>query len=126
MPQASMLAGLRVLVVDDEWLSAYEVERLVHKLDCVVLGPAASVNGALDVVADDPPDLALLDVHLKGGTLVSPLVETLRARKVKYVLITSYSAQDLVEVGLATAPVVPKPPGEARLTQAIAQALQAN
>jgi CheY-like chemotaxis protein len=125
MPESSMLAGLRVLVVDDEWLSAYEVERLVHKLDCVVLGPAASVNGALDLVADDPPDLALLDVHLKG-TLVTPLVETLRARKVPYVLITSYSAQDLVEVGLAAAPVVYKPPGEARLTQAIAQALQAN
>jgi hypothetical protein len=42
------------------------------------------------------------------------------------VLVTSYSPQDLVEVGLAAAPVVRKPPGEARLTQAIAQALQAN
>jgi len=125
MPESSMLAGLRVLVVDDEWLSAYEVERLVHKLDCVVMGPATSVNAALDLVADDPPDLALLDVHL-NGTLVTPLVETLRARKVPYVLVTSYSPQDLVEVGLAAAPVVRKPPGEARLTQAIAQALQAN
>ena len=46
MPESLMRAGLRVLVVDDEWLSAYEVERLVHKLDCVVMGPAASVNGA--------------------------------------------------------------------------------
>jgi CheY-like chemotaxis protein len=120
-----MPAGLRVLVVEDEWLCAYEVERLVHKLDCVVLGPAASVNGALDLVADDPPDLALLDVHL-NGTLVTPLVETLRAREVPYVLITSYSPQDLAEAGLAAAPVVRKPPREARLTQAIAQALQAN
>jgi two-component SAPR family response regulator len=122
MLESSMLAGLRVLVVDDEFLSAYEVERLVHKLDCVVIGPAASLNGALDLVAADPPDLALLDVDL-NGTPVTPLVETLRARKVPYVLITGYSAQDLVEVGLTAAPVVYKPPKEARLTQAMAQAL---
>jgi two-component SAPR family response regulator len=125
MPESSMLAGLRVLVVDDEWLSAYEVERLVHKLDGVVLGPATSVNAALDLVAETRPDLALLDVDL-NGTPVTPLVETLGARKVPYVLITGYSAQDLAEVGLAPAPVVYKPPQDARLTQAIAQVLQAN
>jgi two-component SAPR family response regulator len=125
MLEPSMLAGLRVLVVDDEFLSAYEVERLVHKLDCVVIGPAASVDGALDLVADDPPDLALLDVYL-NGTFVTPLVESLRARKVPHVLITGCSAQDLVEVGLTAAPVVYKPPEEARLTQAIVQALQAD
>ena len=61
-----------------------------------------------------------------NGTPVTPLVETLRARKVPYVLITGYySAQDLVEVGLTTAPVVYKPPKEVRLTQAMAQALEA-
>jgi two-component SAPR family response regulator len=125
MPVSPMLAGLRVLVVDDEFLAAYEVERLVHKLDCIVVGPAASVNGALDLVADDPPDLALLDVDLHG-TPVTPLVETLRAQKVPYVLITGYSARQLAEVGLTAAPVVYKPPEEARLTQAIAQVLQAS
>ena len=90
MLNPSMLAGLRVLVVDDEFLAASEVERLVYKLDCVVVGTAASVNGALDLVADEPPDLALLDVDL-NGTPVTPLVETLKTRKVPYVLITGYS-----------------------------------
>ena len=125
MPVSAMLAGLRVLVVDDEFLSAYEVERLVHKLDCVVVGPAASLNGALDLVGDDPPDLALLDVYL-NGTFVTPLVESLKVRKVPHVLVTGCSAQLLAEVGLTAAPVVYKPPQEARLTQAIAQVLQAH
>ena len=125
MPVSPMLAGLRMLVVEDEFLAAYEVERLVHKLDCVVVGPAASVNGALDLVADEPPDLALLDVDL-NGTPVTPLVENLKTRKVPYVLITGYSPRDLAEVGLTAAPIVYKPPEEARLTQAIAQVLQAS
>jgi CheY-like chemotaxis protein len=125
MRNPSMLAGLRVLVVDDEFLSAYEIERLVYKLDCTVVGPAASVNGALDLIADDTPDLALLDVNL-NGTLVTPVVKTLRARKVPYVLITGYSAEDLLGVGLTAAPIVSKPPVGGRLAQAIAQALQAN
>jgi CheY-like chemotaxis protein len=125
MRNPSMLAGLRVLVVDDEFLSAYEVERLVYKLDCTVVGPAASVNGALHLIADDTPDLALLDVNL-NGTLVTPVVETLRARKVPYVLITGYSAENLLGVGLTAAPLVSKPPVKSRLAQAIAQALQAN
>jgi DNA-binding NarL/FixJ family response regulator len=103
MAVSPMLAGLRVLVVDDEFLAASEVERLVYKLDCVVVGPAASVNGALDLVADDPPDLALLDVDL-NGTPVTPLVETLKTRKVPYVLITGYSPRDLAEVGLRPRP----------------------
>ena len=125
MAVSPILAGLRVLVVDDEFLAAYEVERLVYELDGVVVGPAASVTGALDLIADAPPDLGLLDVNL-SGSLVTPLVDVLGARKVPYVLITSYSVQDLAEVGLTAAPVVYKPPEEARLTKAIAQALQAN
>ena len=60
---------LRVLVVEDEPLFAEQIEAALEDLAYHVIGPVATAAAALTLVTDatPPPDVALLDIHLRGG-----------------------------------------------------------
>lgn len=60
---------LRILVVEDEPLFAEQIEAALDDLAYHVLGPAPDAAAALALVktALPPPDVALLDIHLRGG-----------------------------------------------------------
>ena len=71
--------GRLVLVVEDEFLIALDLEQLLRRHGWRVLGPAATVAVALRLLRGAMPDVALLDVNL-GGELVTPVAAELRAR----------------------------------------------
>jgi CheY-like chemotaxis protein len=117
--------GLLVLVVEDEFLIAWDLELLLERHGWRVLGPAASVAQALRLLdGGGTPDVALLDVNL-GGELVTPVAEALRARGVPFVLASAYDRLDLVAPALAGAPNVGKPTDEGRLLTALMRAVAA-
>lgn len=58
---------MRVLIVEDEVLVAAEIEFLVEEAGMETLGVAISSEEALEVIAQQQPDLVLLDVHLSDG-----------------------------------------------------------
>jgi two-component SAPR family response regulator len=117
------LAGHRVLVVEDEFLLAMELEALLERNGCEVLGPASTVEWALALIVHDRPDLALLDVNLKG-LRATPVAAALRERGVPFVLITGYSRLQLTEPELHAAPRIDKPLTCGDLKRAMAQALE--
>jgi two-component SAPR family response regulator len=116
------LAGLRILIVEDEFLLAMELEMLLQQRGCMVLGPVSSVDQALAMLDGEPPDVALLDVNLKGER-ATPVAVALHARGVPFVLITGYSGRQLSEPELHEAPRVDKPVSCRALKRAVATAL---
>jgi two-component SAPR family response regulator len=119
---AADLAGLRILIVEDEFLLAMELETLLHQRGCTVLGPVSSVGQALSVLDDEQLDLALLDVNLKGER-ATPVAAALQARGVPFVLITGYSGVQLSEPELRAAPRIDKPVNCRALNRAVASAV---
>jgi two-component system, response regulator PdtaR len=117
-------AGRLVLVVEDEFLIALDLELLLRRHGWRVLGPAATVDQALRLLRDgETPDVALLDVNL-GGEPVTPVAEALRARGVPFVLASAYDRLGLLrDAVLAAAPNVGKPTDERRLLAALARAV---
>jgi DNA-binding response OmpR family regulator len=81
--------GRLVLVVEDEFILAMEIERLLTEHGWQVLGPAATVRQALGLLAGRAPQIAILDVNLRGE-MVTPVAEELRARGVPFVLSSAY------------------------------------
>ena len=113
--------GRLVLVVEDEFLIAMDLEQLLRRHGWRVLGPAATVDQALRLLQGATPDVALLDVNL-GGEPVTPVAAELRARGVPFVLASAYDHLGLAAAALAGAPSVGKPTDERRLLAALAQA----
>jgi CheY-like chemotaxis protein len=103
-----VLAGRRVLIVEDQWLIALELQRIVEQLGCSVIGPAGSVGGALQLLATTAPDAALLDVNVKE-CYVTPVAEACLGRNIPFALVTGYASLELEEPLLQSAQRVHKP-----------------
>jgi two-component system, response regulator PdtaR len=58
---------MRILVVEDEALIALVLVEILAEGGHEVVGPAATVEQALALCEDAPPQLALLDITLQGG-----------------------------------------------------------
>jgi two-component system, response regulator PdtaR len=111
-----------VLIVEDEFLVALDLETVLQRAGYGVLGPAHSVQNAMELIEAKPCDAALLDANLAGGESVLPIAAALRARAIPFVVVTGYAANQL-PTELATAPVVAKPIREQRLIRVLAACL---
>ena len=86
--------GRRILVVEDETLIALALCDDLVELGWEILGPAASIEEAVRILANTPPpDIALLDVNLSGH-LVYPLADQLRADGIPFIFCTGYERLD--------------------------------
>lgn len=56
-----------ILIVEDEALIAMALEADLNDAGYEVLGPASTVGRALELAEATPPDLALVDINLRGG-----------------------------------------------------------
>src|SRR3954447_17956669 len=86
--------GWLVLVVEDEFLIAMDLELLLRRHGWRLLGPAATVGEALRLLRSGTPDVALLDINLRGEP-VTPVAEALRPRRVPFVLASAYDHHGL-------------------------------
>lgn len=111
------LTGLRVLVVEDEALIAMALEDILLDLGCAVIGPASTVEAALDL-ADEDLDGALLDINVRG-TLIYPVAEKLRARGVPVVLCSGYALTSAIPAPYSALPQIAKPYNPAMVRQTI-------
>jgi CheY-like chemotaxis protein len=89
---SAALSGLRVLVIEDEFLIALDLRSILDDLGCVALGPAATVPEALRLLVTDPPDATLLDLNL-GGASSAPVAEALTRGGRPFVIVTAYAVR---------------------------------
>jgi CheY-like chemotaxis protein len=95
---APLLAGKRVLIVEDESLISMLLEDMVADLGGVVAASASQLGRALEIVngSDIAFDLAVLDVNL-GGQEAFPVADVLVERGVPFAFSTGYGASGLPE-----------------------------
>jgi len=106
------LDGLRILLVEDEMLVCMDLEDMLRELGCVVVGPAARVTQALDIIEREPIDLAMLDINL-GRETSYPIAERLAALGIPYFFSTGYSK---IEPAFEDRPRLQKPFSEHQLS----------
>ena len=79
-----VLRGTRILVVEDEYLLADDLNNALADAGAHVLGPAASVEDATALIGNEATiDAAILDVNLRGD-MVFPLADALRERGIPF------------------------------------------
>ncbi len=88
------LSGVRILVVEDEYLVASLIQDILEHAGCEVAGPIPRLAEAVDAAESDPCDAAILDVNL-GGDRVFPVAEVLSRRHIPFVFVTGYGTYSL-------------------------------
>ena len=113
------LRGVRVLVVEDSWPVAIGLKALLNDLGMEVIGPAATVFDAEHLAAEDRPEVAVIDINLKGE-MAYALIDQLHDQGVRVVVVTACSVVPQAREK-ATA-IVQKPFSEAHLLAALCEA----
>ena len=112
----STLAGMRILIAEDEFLLADDLAQFFASVGAIPLGPASGVSAAR--IHLDHADAAILDINLKDGT-VFPIADELFLRGVPFVFFTGMDSGSVPErfrfVGN-----VPKPVGWSSVVEFLA------
>ncbi len=91
------LAGRRILIVEDGVFVADSLKLYLEQRGATVVGPAATVSEALDLIgAADRLDWAIVDLDLKGSRAY-PVADALAAVGARFVFITGYGPQEIPE-----------------------------
>jgi DNA-binding NtrC family response regulator len=112
-----------ILIVEDEFLVAMDLEMILRRHGWLILGPTATIAETLRLLKTTQPSVAILDVRLKDG-VVTPVVEALQDLDVPFVVSSAYERPDsLVGKVLAGATNVGKPIDERTLMEALQNAI---
>jgi PAS domain S-box-containing protein len=102
-----VLAGNRMLLVEDEALVAMAMKDALVAFGFDVLGAYSTAADALAAAAENEIDAAILDINL-GGELVYPVADYLVGKDVPIVFATGYGAET-IDSRFAKVPVLRKP-----------------
>ncbi len=115
----AVLQGLRVLVVEDVAVLAWQVRDILEQAGAEVVGPAPDVRTALALLAEREVDAAVLDKNLDGET-ADPIADMLAARNIPFVFVTGYGSND-TSGRHCERPILGKPFKPSALVQAVAE-----
>jgi CheY-like chemotaxis protein len=91
----AMLAGKRLLVVEDEIAVLMLIEDMLDELGCVLSATAGSVATALARLEEtEGIEAALLDINL-GGETSYPVASALQRKGLPFVFVTGYGEAGL-------------------------------
>jgi DNA-binding response OmpR family regulator len=84
------LRGVRVLIVEDSWHVAKALGSVLSDLGMVVTGPTSTMVEAKRLAVDEKPELALVDLNLKGE-MAFGLVDWLHRSGLRVIVLTGYA-----------------------------------
>lgn len=116
------LAGLRVLILEDEVLIAMDLEQVCRELGAADVAVARTLDEA-ETAAGAGFDAAVLDIMVAGRSTIE-FATRLFARGVPVVFATGYSDAERLVEALAGVQIVDKPFSRDMLVEAIARALE--
>jgi response regulator of citrate/malate metabolism len=123
MTQSPSPHGRRVLIIEDEFLIALDLEATMFKLGFDFCALAPSAGKARSLAMSDQPDVALVDVCLEGGREGIEIAQLREVCEVPIVFVTAQSDEDTIErihEQVAGAPVLSKPVFRHTLAGAVA------
>ena len=115
------LSNREVLVVEDEMMIAMLIEDMLDELGCKLVGQAASVPRALELIGNESIEVAILDLNLDGKDTYA-IADALQRKNVPFIFATGYGSAGLRQE-YGNRPVLQKPFQQKDLEMALTEAL---
>lgn len=113
------LQGKRILVVEDEPFIAFDIADTIEGEGGAVIGPAMSIRSALQLLARESIDGAIVDVNLPDGD-IGPVIARLQELRVSCVVHTGAGLTPELQETYPHLRVFFKPTPPHLLTEAVA------
>jgi len=121
------MTGISVILIEDERLIAKTMFMILEEKGYEVLGSADNAKDGLELIKKTQPDIALLDIGLKGEEDGIWLAQELKKSvNVPYIFLTSFRDKETIENAVRTMPYgyLMKPVDEDHLDVAIQVAFE--
>lgn len=115
------LTGRSILIVEDAFYLAIEMEETVARVGGTVVGPFADASEGLAALARRAPDAAVVDINLGAGPSFQ-MADALQEAEVPFVFLTGYDAS-VVPERFANAARVQKPANTGVLLRQLAEVM---
>ena len=115
----SKLDGCRVLVLEDEYFLANDLEEALKSHGASIVGPFSDVDAAYRRAARDHFDVAVIDIILHNETAY-PIADELIRQRIPFLFYTGYDAE-LIPERFAGVEVWQKPLDPSELVEHIGQ-----
>ncbi|MGH7483044.1 MAG: ANTAR domain-containing response regulator [Longimicrobiales bacterium] len=89
--------GIRILVAEDEPLSALALKGQLEALGHSVIGPAGDGREAIRLAAEREPGLAILDIRMPEVSGLEAAEEIFRHHPIPILLLTGYSSPEYID-----------------------------
>jgi DNA-binding NtrC family response regulator len=94
----------KILIVEDEFIVANDLNLMLRRAGYTICGIADSVPEARDIISREKPDLVLLDIQLKGRLTGINLAQELHEQQIAFVFLSAFSSQSILESAKSTQP----------------------
>lgn len=111
-----------ILVVEDEVIIGLGLMATLEMAGFEVIGPAVSVESAMDMLDRHDCALAILDVNLGAGKTSEPLAERLNDEGIPFLITSAYAPEDRADI-FNHVPSFAKPIGARTIVTAVQAAL---
>ncbi len=114
------LHGLDILLVEDNFLIALDADTMLYDSGAASVTVASDAKEALQVIAQKPVNVAVLDINLGRGTSM-PVAEELLKRCIPFIFASGYKDVSTIPEHYRGIPIVTKPYTAAGLAGAITE-----
>ena len=92
------MPGIKVLLVEDDWIIAKEISYTLNDLGFEVAGSFDNAEEALKFCKQQPPDLVMLDIDLSGEMTGIDLATILKKEgKIPFIFLTALANPDTIQ-----------------------------
>jgi DNA-binding response OmpR family regulator len=113
-----MQPAARILVVEDEFLVAMQIEAILTRAGWRVIGSAGTLSSAASLARKSACDAALLDVNLRGER-ADEVAAILFARGVPFLFVSGYGRGNLPAAFRQSVELIAKPFSDRTLVEAV-------
>jgi DNA-binding NtrC family response regulator len=94
----------KVLIVEDQFIEANDLQLMLRKAGYEVCGIARSVDTAREIIKKEKPGLVLLDIFLKGKLTGIDLARELKKDNTAFIYLSANSNEDILSAAKTTEP----------------------
>jgi formate hydrogenlyase transcriptional activator len=94
----------KILIVEDQFIEAHDLQLILEKAQYEVIGIARSVAQALKFIENEKPDLAFVDICLKGTETGIDLAKKLSENYIGFIFLSANSSKSVLEEAKKTHP----------------------